>query len=140
MWITQACQVSMRLPKGPNKTEIWWWTILDEDLPPEQWKAQKHRDGHHFGPAGIFEQDDGENWGESTKGARGVISSRFHLNYQMGLGSSEVIEDEDSPPRMDTGTTEHPQLWHYRSWADWMAAESWADLKANHTPVPRGTL
>ena len=140
MWITQACQVSMRLPKGPNKTEIWWWTILDEDLPPEQWKQQKHRDGHHFGPAGIFEQDDGENWGESTKGARGVITRRYNLNYQMGMGSSEVIEDEDGPPRIEAGTTEHPQLWHYRCWADWMAAESWDDLRANHTPVPRGTL
>jgi phenylpropionate dioxygenase-like ring-hydroxylating dioxygenase large terminal subunit len=135
MWITQASQVCLRMPKGPNSTEIWWWSILDADLDEATFKAQKHRDGHHFGPAGIFEQDDGENWGESTKGARGVITSRFKLNYTMGMGH-EVITEENVPPRIDSGTNEHPQLWHYRAWSDWMAAESWADLKANHSRVP----
>ena len=56
----------------------------------------------------------------------------------MNLGNGEVIVDEISPPHIETAAvTEHPQLWHYRAWADWMAADSWADLRANHTPVPR---
>ena len=27
-----------------------------------------------FGPAGLLEQDDGENWSQSTRAARGVAS------------------------------------------------------------------
>ena len=140
MWITQACQVSMRMPKGPTQTEIWWFTILDENLTKEQLHAQRFRNSHHFGPAGMFEQEDGENWGESTTGSRGAISSRFPINYQMGRGHGEVIDDELSPPRIEAFNNEHAQLWHYRSWADWIAARNWEELKADHTPVPRDLL
>ncbi|MGD9895216.1 MAG: Rieske 2Fe-2S domain-containing protein, partial [Dehalococcoidia bacterium] len=137
MWITQACQVSMRLPKGPSSTEIWWYTFVDANLTEEQAQKQIHRNSHHFGPAGLFEQDDGENWGESTRGASGAIIRNFPLNYSMGRRHGEVIDDELSPPRIEEPTNEYAQLWHYRSWADWMAAESWADLRQSHTPVPR---
>jgi hypothetical protein len=58
----------------------------------------------------------------------------------MNIGRGEVIEDELSPPRVEaSSTSEHPQLWHYRAWAAWMAADSWAELRANH-PTPQGTL
>jgi hypothetical protein len=35
--------------------------------------------------AGIFEQDDAENWGEITGALRGVIARRLQLQYKMGL-------------------------------------------------------
>jgi hypothetical protein len=88
----------------------------------------------------MLEQDDGENWGESTKGARGVISSRYPLNYAMGIGQGKVTTDEDGPPHIETSINEHGQLWTYRAWADWMAADSWDELKANHTEVPTDTV
>ena len=31
---------------------------------------------------------------------------------------------------------EHAQLWYYRSWAEWMAADSWLELLAYHPEVP----
>ena len=138
MWITQFGQVSMRLPKGPTSTEIWWWTFIETDIPKDTYRAQLHRSTHTFGAAGMLEQDDGENWGQSTRGMTGSVTRKFPLHYAMNLGRGEVIVDEISPPHVETdAVTEHPQLWHYRAWADWMAADSWADLKANHTPVPR---
>ncbi len=133
LWLTTN-QVSLRLPRGPQTTEIWWFTMLDEAAPADTYKARLDRRIHNFGPAGMLEQDDGENWGQSTLGANGVVSKQFPLNYSMSLGRGEIIEDELGPPRVETpNVNEHAQLWYYRSWADWMAADGWDDLRRNHT-------
>jgi phenylpropionate dioxygenase-like ring-hydroxylating dioxygenase large terminal subunit len=139
MWITSGYQISMRFPKGPSRTEVWWFTPIAEEVSPETRKAKLYRANHTFGPAGMLEQDDGENWGESTKGARGVISRRYPLHYAMRLGSGDLEEDEAGPPRIWTGINDYAQRWYYRSYAEWMAAESWAELKANHS-VPEGPM
>ncbi|MGE0057434.1 MAG: SRPBCC family protein [Dehalococcoidia bacterium] len=140
MWFTGGNQVSLRIPKSPTTTEIWWFTFLDKNRPQEVYKAQRHNANHTFGPAGMLEQDDGENWGQSTRAMRGVISRQYPLNYSMDKRHGEVIEDELGPPRIFTQVNEHGQLWLYQAWADWMAAESWDDLKRNHTEVPGGTI
>ena len=138
-WMT-GNQISLRHPKGPWSTEIWWFTFLDPSAEEETYKAQRNRAGHTFGPAGMLEQDDGENWEQSTRGTRGVISQRYPLNYQMARGLGEVIDDETGPPHIETHVNEHAQLWLYRGWAEWMAAESWEELKANHTTPPRDVV
>jgi phenylpropionate dioxygenase-like ring-hydroxylating dioxygenase large terminal subunit len=135
MWFSRN-QVSLRLPKGVGETEIWWFSFEDRSQPEETRKAQRFSAGHTFGPAGMLEQDDGENWGQSTRGMTGNVSQRSPLNYQMNNRLGEVIDDEIGPRRIETTCNEHSQLWTHRAWADWMAAESWADLKANHTRVP----
>ncbi len=140
-WVTIPgfAQVSMRMPKGPTKTEIWWFTFLDRTT-PEKHGAQLQHAVHSFGPAGMLEQDDGENWGQSTMGTLGISTRRYPLNYAMSIGHGEIIDDELSPPRIESpNVTEHPQLWHYRAWSEWMAAESWSELKANHSE-PKGTV
>nr|ART40089.1 K408 [uncultured bacterium] len=137
LWVaTLQGQLSLRIPKGPSHTEVWWFSMVEEEIDEAGWRFQHQSSNHIFGPAGILEQDDGENWGESTKGARGVISSRYPLHYAMGLGQGRVTNDEDGPPHIETSINEHAQLWTYRAWAEWMAADDWAALKANHSQVP----
>ena len=138
MWIT-GNQVILRLPKGPRNTEHWFFTLLDDALTAEEKDGQRNGALHGFGPAGFWEQDDGENWGESTSGMRGVISSRYPLNYGMNIGRGEVIEEEDAPPYVESGVAEHAQLWYYRNWANWMAADSWDALHSNQ-PVATGVV
>ncbi len=136
-WVTSPglAQVSLRLPKDAGHTEIWWFTFVDKTK-PEMHKNQQNQAMHTFGPAGLLEQDDGENWGQSTRGMVGSVSKNYRLNYQMNLGNGEVIRDEQSPPRVEaTGTTEHPQLWQLRAWSEWMAAEDWDDLRRNHSSL-----
>ena len=123
-------QISMRMPKGPTTTEIWWFSLNDPATPLNKRALET------FGPAGLLEQDDGENWGESTRGMKGVISKRYPINYSMSVGHGEVIDDETGPPYIEAHVNEHAQLWHYRNWSEWMAAESWNELKANHSAVP----
>jgi phenylpropionate dioxygenase-like ring-hydroxylating dioxygenase large terminal subunit len=131
-------QLSLRLPRGPLQTEIWWFSFEDVDTTPEKHAIARQRAGHSFGPAGMLEQDDGENWGESTRGSMGVISSKYRLHYGMAKGHGEVIKDESGPPRIEHSLNEFAQMWHYQAWAEWMAAESWEDLRANHTKEPEG--
>jgi phenylpropionate dioxygenase-like ring-hydroxylating dioxygenase large terminal subunit len=136
LWVTESNQMSLRIPRGPNKTEIWWFTFFESDMSPEQFKHRLSFVNHIFGPAGQLEQEDGENWGESTRGTRGVVSQRYPLNYAMNLRKGAVQREEGGPPFIEAVVNEHGQLWTYRAWADWMSAESWSDLKTNHTQVP----
>ncbi|MGE0057541.1 MAG: SRPBCC family protein [Dehalococcoidia bacterium] len=131
--------VAIRMPKGPTQSEIWMWVFVDKNAPEEVSKALRLTSGRHFGPGGMMEQDDGENWDQSTAAMKGVVSGRYPLNYAMGLHHGDIIEDEDGPPRIQTHCNEHAQLWTYRAWSDFMAADSWEDLKKNHS-IPRGTV
>ncbi|MGE0056764.1 MAG: SRPBCC family protein [Dehalococcoidia bacterium] len=139
MWITGQ-QISLRHPKGPAETEIWWFSFVNADAPEEEQITSRFRSGHTFGPAGMLEQDDGENWGESTRGTMGTIIRKFPLHYAMGIGHGELINEEETPaPYALPPVNEHAQLWLYRAWAEWMAADSWDDLRSNHSK-PDGNL
>ncbi|MGE0057485.1 MAG: SRPBCC family protein [Dehalococcoidia bacterium] len=140
LWLpTSGSQAILRLPKGPHKTEHWFFTLLDKNLTPEELEGQRNAAIHGFGPAGFWEQDDGENWGESTKAMRGAISSKQPLHYAMGLGKGQFVLEEDAPPYVESRVAEHAQLWYYRNWANWMASESWAELEAGQ-PERKGTI
>jgi hypothetical protein len=53
----------------------------------------------------------------------------------MAAGHGEVIRDETAPfPRIEAmNVNEHYMRWTYGSWAEWMEAGSWDELKENHT-------
>ena len=131
LWIfNMMSKVSLRLPKGPTSTEIWWFIFVNPTATKEGRDYLRLRALRHDGPGGVFEQDDGENWGESTKGTESVIARKYPLNYAMNVGHGEVVNDETGPPHVDGGDNEHAQLWYYESWSKWMAAQSWPELTA----------
>jgi nitrite reductase/ring-hydroxylating ferredoxin subunit len=130
-------EIMLRRPLGPGRLEIWKTTLVDKNAPPEIRRAQIKGSNSHFGPGGLFEQDDGENWTQSTRGTKGPVGRRQPLNYSMAVGHGVVVSDEKSPPRIDSLTNEHAQLWMYRTWAEFMDAESWPALRVSHTE-PRG--
>jgi 3-phenylpropionate/trans-cinnamate dioxygenase alpha subunit len=139
-WV--ACnsnQLIVRHPKGPHKTEMWMYVLIDHSLKerdPDRWERLRFGSIHGHGPAGMFEMEDGENWDQSTRGMSGAAASKYPLHFAMNLGHGQVIDEEGGPPYVQSKVNEHPQLWVWRCWADWMDAESWSDLKANHTLVP----
>jgi len=135
LWVASSgTQLSLRLPKGPALTEIWWFTLVEAGIPEETRHKQIQNANHVFGPAGLLEQDDGENWDQSTRQTKGVVSRRYPLNFAMGKGRGEVKSD-GGVAHVDTVINEHAQFWTYRAWADWMDAESWASLKQGRTAV-----
>jgi hypothetical protein len=128
LWITSN-QIWIRMPKGPAKTELWSFLLLDKDMPEDRRASALLRAQHTFGPAGLWEQDDGENWAQSTRGMVGTVSRTFPLNYSMNVGHGQLAQEEDAPAYFEGKVTEHPQLWYYRNWAEWMAAGGWDDLR-----------
>jgi hypothetical protein len=75
-------------PRGPDKMEMWSWGFVDKTA-PERWQRNS-TDCYHrvFGMAGIFEQDDIENWAEISTGLRGHRAQQLDLNYMMALQST----------------------------------------------------
>jgi phenylpropionate dioxygenase-like ring-hydroxylating dioxygenase large terminal subunit len=141
LWIsTRGLQLSLRLPRGPGRTEIWWFTVMPKSFTAEQRRLAKKFITHSFGPAGLLEQDDGENWSQSTASSLGVASRRHPHNMQMGMGQDEVTVDPSGQKAIETRVNEHAQRWTYRCWAEWLRARDWPELMATHSPSPTGRL
>jgi phenylpropionate dioxygenase-like ring-hydroxylating dioxygenase large terminal subunit len=133
-------ELMLRNPLGPTRTEIWKIVLVDRSAPPEVQRAQVRASNRHFGPGGMFEQDDGENWTESTLGARSPIARQAPLNYAMGLGKGAIVKGaKGEPPRIETLVNEHAQLWFYRCWGEYLTAKNWKTLKKSHLK-PKGRL
>lgn len=132
-WVTTTNQVSLRIPRGPNETEIWWFTFVDRNAPPESRRMSVSRANRIFGPSGVLEQDDGENWSQSTMQTHGVASKQVPNLLNMGLGRGQIIK-EHGLARIETTTNEHAQLWTYHAWAQWMKGTTWDELRQATTP------
>ena len=141
LWITLGgIQICLRLPRGPSHTELWWFTIMPKDAPVELRKSMTSLAIHLFGPAGLLEQDDGENWSQSTRSSRGVESRKLGQYLAMGLGHDQAVAGNNGEHYIETRINEHGQRWFYRGWTEWMAAQSWAELKENHTRPTEGAV
>ncbi|EIV48600.1 biphenyl 2,3-dioxygenase [Mycobacteroides abscessus 4S-0116-R] len=110
-------------PKGPDKMEVWAWTIVDRSMPEEVRDAQRLYNLRTFGPTGIFEQDDGENWSEVQSISRGFVTNSVALNYQMGLDSER--EDGRHPGLTSELYSDAAGRSFYARWRDLMNTKAW---------------
>lgn len=141
LWITMSgLQMCLRLPRGPSHTELWWFTFIPKDTPPALRRVMIRQANHVFGPAGLLEQDDGENWSQSSRAAAGVSSRKVGAALLMGLGHDAVIEGENGQKHIEGYVSEHGQRWLYRSWTEWIAARDWAELEQIRSPMPTGAV
>lgn len=126
-------------PKGPNEMEIWLFTYFDASAPDEVKEANRRSNLHTEGPAGTFDQDDGENWaliGDNLKGA--TQASKLFFNFQMGLGHE--IEDDPQYPGtvLPVQLGDAPQRGFYRRWLEFMTSADYPHLPATElTMDPR---
>jgi phenylpropionate dioxygenase-like ring-hydroxylating dioxygenase large terminal subunit len=136
VWITlDGSQLCLRLPRGPQATELWWFTFVPKHAPDWLRTAIVQLTSHMFGPAGLLEQDDGENWQQCTRGSVGTLNRRYPVHVGMGLGHDRVTRD-GGQACIETVVNEHGQRWTYQAWCDWMMAKDWQTLKANHAAPP----
>jgi 3-phenylpropionate/trans-cinnamate dioxygenase subunit alpha len=115
-------------PRGPDRMEVWAWTIVDKSMPPHVREAQRLYNLRTFGPSGIFEQDDGENWSEIQAISHGFITNRVPLNYQMGLGSER--EDGRHPGTTSELYSDAAGRAFYGRWRDLMSTPAWHEREA----------
>ena len=120
---------SMRVwhPRGPDKIEVWSWIYVDKQASPEVKQALRRTSSMTFSPSGTFEQDDMDNWQSCTQNSRGVVSRRYPMNLQLGLG-----HDRYDPDLMawasEHGLSENNIRRFYGRWAQLMEADSWTQL------------
>lgn len=110
-------------PKGPDRMEVWAWTVLDASMPPEVREAQRLYNLRTFGPSGIFEQDDGENWSEVQAISRGFVTNNVPLNYQMGMGSER--DDGRHPGLTSELYSDAAGRSFYARWQELMSTPAW---------------
>lgn len=133
--LTSSLQIlEIRHPKGPQEIENWYFCFENKNATEEERLAARMNQVRRVGPAGLVEQDDGENFELSTQGSAVTAVRDAPLHYGQGLGQGEIVHDEELgfPVLRSKYTTEAYVRWSRRAWADWMEADSWSALQENH--------
>lgn len=140
-WLTDNYP-TMRVwhPRGPGQMEVWSWTYLPKDAPPEvkaEWRRLNQRT---FSPAGSFETDDGENWPEIQRILRGYKARQNRFHVGMGLGHEE-LNAYDLPGVSNDVFAETAARGFYARWRDLVSGKPWEqiqDLSQNAPPSLSG--
>jgi len=136
LWITlEGLQMCLRLPRGPKHTELWWFTVVPKSASPDTRRRMVQMATHLFGPAGLLEQDDGENWSQSTRACTGFAGRELGEFLAMGLGKDKVTTGENGQRYVETCINEHGQRWFYRAWREWMTGRDWSDIQKSTAVV-----
>lgn len=77
--------IRLHEPLSPTRTRMWSWLLVEKAASSEFRKATYEAYVRTFGPSGIFDQDDMENWEECTRANLGPIAQRYSLDHTMGL-------------------------------------------------------
>ncbi|MCB2062260.1 MAG: aromatic ring-hydroxylating dioxygenase subunit alpha [Novosphingobium sp.] len=106
-------------PISATRTEMWSWILVDKAADPEAKEAFRKQYQVTFGPGGMLESDDGENWSGVMYGARGSQSRKQDYVYEMGMGSDGP--HAELPGSVGHTFSEHTQRGYYRRWRELMS-------------------
>ncbi|MSQ32522.1 MAG: aromatic ring-hydroxylating dioxygenase subunit alpha [Dehalococcoidia bacterium] len=113
-------------PRGPGKTEAWTYCIVDKQAPQEVKDWVRQRLTLCFSPSGGFEQDDMDNFGQSTASGKYQMGRKYPVNVQMGLGHD--TKHEALPGTLSPNISEGNARAFYGRWAEVMDAPSWSQI------------
>ena len=119
-------------PKGPNRMEVWAWCIVDKAASPEVKEAFRLGCQRTFGPGGILEQEDGENWSQCSEATKGFISRNRPIHMQLSLGAEG--SDAEFPGRVTSVWSEMNGRAFYRRWAELLTNDPEAGRAGKGTP------
>jgi phenylpropionate dioxygenase-like ring-hydroxylating dioxygenase large terminal subunit len=75
-------------PQGPAETEMWSYIFVDKAMPPELKEATVLYYQRRWGPNGMIQKDDMENWYIQTRYSKG-FSTRWRLRQNNQLAMSK---------------------------------------------------
>jgi len=101
--------------------------LLDRDAPEEIKRAIRIGSQANNGAAGMFEQDDVDNWRQVTLASTSRFGRRHPQNLSMGLGHAGPHPDYPGLVS-ERYISENNQRLFYRRWEEFMNAESWAQI------------
>lgn len=80
------CSIRVWQPRGPGLMEIYSWLLVEKDASQEFKEASRRAYILSFGPSGMLEQDDMENWRTISRTAVGTESKEIPQFTRMGEG------------------------------------------------------
>jgi hypothetical protein len=117
----------LALPRGPLKTEFWHFVLLDKDAPEELKRVIRIGSMANNGAAGMFEQDDVDNWRQVTESSLSPTARRYPQELSMGVGHAGAHPDYPGIVS-ERYISENNQRLFYQRWEQFMNAESWDDI------------
>jgi PAH dioxygenase large subunit len=110
----------LELPLSPTRTRMYSWFAIDKSAPADYRRQSYETYVRNFGPGGIFDQDDMENWEDCTVTAVGPAAKRYTLHHRMGLNRKRA-EDWPGPGiSYPDSYGEMTQRAWYGEWLRWM--------------------
>ncbi len=116
--LPQVFSIRVNHPRGPRCTEVWAYCLVPADAPAEVRDELRLSYQATFGPGGLVEQEDGENWIAMTAGAMTARTDDRPLHIGMGVGTDYT--DDRYPGSIGPLYSEHNQRGFYRNWQRWM--------------------
>jgi len=117
----------LALPRGPQRTEFWHFVLLERDAPEVIKHVIRTGSQAYNGAAGLFEQDDIDNWRQVTAASRSPIARQYAQELSMGVGHAG--RHPDYPGLVsERYISENNQRHFYLRWQEFMNAKSWADI------------
>jgi phenylpropionate dioxygenase-like ring-hydroxylating dioxygenase large terminal subunit len=117
----------LALPRGPLKTEFWHFVLLERDAPDELKRIIRIGSQANNGAAGLFEQDDVDNWRQVTQASASSLARRHPQDLSMGLGHAGP--HPDYPGLLsERYISENNQRLFYQRWQQFINAEGWDQI------------
>jgi len=125
-WLNGTSTLRIWHPRGPHQIEVWSMCIVDKAASEEVKSSFEHSVARAFGPAGIAEQDDCENWVELQKVLQGSMAQKTKLCIGMGLNHEQ--HRTDAPGVTNHVFAETAARGLYQRWADLLTYETWDEV------------
>ncbi len=116
------------IPRGPRKTEVWTWTLVEKEMPAELKRKIQKEAIRTFGTAGTLESDDGVNFFGCTATSAGPFGGTQRVNYSMGTGR-DGFHPELPGVIADDNYSESAGRNFYRFWNEMMQAKDWDQVR-----------
>src|SRR4029434_11325476 len=75
----------LALPRGPMQTEFWHFVLVEKDAPEEIKRVIRIGSQANNGAAGMFEQDDVDNWRQVTAASNRRLVRRGAQELARGI-------------------------------------------------------
>jgi PAH dioxygenase large subunit len=99
---------------------MYSWFAIDKAAPADYRKVSYENYVRNFGPGGIFDQDDMENWEECTAASMGPAAKRYTLHHRMGLNRKPDPAWKGPGVGYPDSYGEMTQRAWYGEWLRWM--------------------
>lgn len=117
-FISNVFNVRMSLPRGPHHIEMRSWCIVPADAPDVVKAAMRKVYSLTFGPSGMVESDDCENWVSMTSASASELS--HDVPFYLGLGLGQDFTDPELPGWLAPAWSEHSMRGYWQNWLRWM--------------------